>query len=473
MRNQATIGVSAMRPAQRMGTVALILKLPVRNWQAKWPPMIPKFLWLAVLLAVVILFNGCALQTSPPPGEVAGKNEVFSVEEQEQIFPTEQRVDDPTERILNPSLSCIGHCTGYAESGNEWCFCDAVCEQNGNCCSDFKTACRLPLRSESTPDPNAPLPPQLIPPDPTGLSRQYPYFMKCAAINSPELPELVRHIEELQALGHNTICIGQSIDQFNPRIDVQESAAMQSRTLSAIVTFKKAGFAISLDIDTGGPMAENEIAKLTSEQFLTIIEEEVLKWAALAEEYQVEYFTPVSEMPSKLHNLYPESERQQKKVERANRWYHEVLPKVREVFRGKVVARLGAYYSELRPRGYDMVAYTTGHGFITNLDKFRQEVQKVYFASRELANANQTAWWVTTYFAYDEGFNPNAPIEYTTLRTSLQDLQDDYYRIAIEEIEALLPEQRPTGFEGGHMPVSPTTKTTDEAKGVVQDFFRG
>lgn len=48
---------------------------------------------------------------------------------------------DPAGRVLNPKLSCVGYCSGYAASGNEWCFCDAVCEQNGNCCSDFKTAC--------------------------------------------------------------------------------------------------------------------------------------------------------------------------------------------------------------------------------------------------------------------------------------------------------------------------------------------
>ncbi len=445
-----TIGASVMPLAQRMETAVRILKALVRNWHAELLPMIPKFLWLAVLLTVVIIFSGCALQTSPQGEEPE----------------VQQRVSGPEGRIINPSLSCVGHCTGYAESGNEWCFCDAACEQNGNCCFDFKTACPLPLSPGQA---GSPLPAEL--PDLTELTRNYPDFMKCAAISSPELPELVQHIDELKALGHNTICIGQGIHQFNPRIDEQESAAMQPRTLSAIAAFKKAGFAISLDIDTGGPMAESEIAKLTPEQFLAVIEEEALKWATLAEEYQVEYFTPASEMPSKLHNLYPELERQQKKVERANEWYTEVLPKVRNVFQGKVVARLGAYYPELRPQGYDVVAYTTGHGFITDLQKVRQEVQRVYSVSQKLAEVNAAEWWVTTYFAYDEEFNPNAPIEYTTLRTQLRDLQDDYYRIAIEEIDALPVEQRPTGFEGGHMPVSPTTKTTDEAKEVVRDFF--
>lgn len=50
-------------------------------------------------------------------------------------------VGDPTGRVYNSALSCVGHCTGYAASGDDWCFCDAPCSENGNCCSDFETAC--------------------------------------------------------------------------------------------------------------------------------------------------------------------------------------------------------------------------------------------------------------------------------------------------------------------------------------------
>lgn len=50
-------------------------------------------------------------------------------------------VGDPTGRALNTALSCVDHCSGYAAAGDEWCFCDAPCPQNGNCCNDFKSAC--------------------------------------------------------------------------------------------------------------------------------------------------------------------------------------------------------------------------------------------------------------------------------------------------------------------------------------------
>ncbi len=58
-----------------------------------------------------------------------------------QNLPAERRVGDPTGRVLNLGLSCVDHCSGYAESGDEWCFCDAPCPENGNCCADIATAC--------------------------------------------------------------------------------------------------------------------------------------------------------------------------------------------------------------------------------------------------------------------------------------------------------------------------------------------
>lgn len=50
-------------------------------------------------------------------------------------------VGDPLGRVINQELSCVNQCSGYAAKGNEWCFCDIPCTKNGNCCSDFETAC--------------------------------------------------------------------------------------------------------------------------------------------------------------------------------------------------------------------------------------------------------------------------------------------------------------------------------------------
>ncbi|MEK6950963.1 MAG: hypothetical protein AABX13_04545 [Nanoarchaeota archaeon] len=81
--------------------------------------------WFYVSMIVVVLLATAACAPVQPA----------------QQAPGERRVGDPTGRVINTDLSCVGHCSGYAESGNEWCFCDTVCPEHGNCCSDFETAC--------------------------------------------------------------------------------------------------------------------------------------------------------------------------------------------------------------------------------------------------------------------------------------------------------------------------------------------
>ncbi|MBI2143074.1 hypothetical protein HYU20_01905, partial [Candidatus Woesearchaeota archaeon] len=380
---------------------------------------------------------------------------------------------DPTGRTFNPSLSCVGHCTGYAESGSDWCFCDAVCEQNGNCCADFKTACRLPLPSETNPTPLAQE--QVLLPDPAGLLRQYPDFIKCSWVSPPGLPQVVENLNELKQLGLNSVCIMQGVRKFDLSTTDERWESMKLTTLSSIATLKRAGFAIVIFLDAGGgPQAEKEYTKLTLQQFLDVVEEEALAWAKLAEEYQVEYFAPANELPSKLHNLlvgYSESERQRKKIEKTNEWHEYMLPKVREVFNGKVIAKLGDYSAGLDPQGYDIVAYTIGHNFITNLEQFRQQkVKATYDVS--VTQAANIEWWVgELYFAYEE-VGPDAPLEYTTQSRQLRELQDDYHRIIIEEINALPPEKRPKGLVvGGYGPGSLHPALTEESKGVINNFF--
>ena len=381
-------------------------------------------------------------------------------------------------RTFNPALSCVGHCTGFAESGKDWCFCDALCEKNKNCCSDFATTCKESLQKSSETNTN-PIPlQQIAPPDPTGLVRSYPTFMKCSWLSSPELPQVVNNLNELKRLGLNSVCIGQGVDRFNSRINAEDSQRMKLTTLSSIATLKRAGFAIVFILDAGGgPQAEEGYTKLTMQQFLDVVEEEALTWAKLAEEYQVEYFAPANELPSRLHNLlaeYSESERKQKKIEETNKWHSYILPKVREVYQGKVIAELGGYNVGLDPQGYDVIAYGIGHSFMLDLEEFRrnniQETFKVSIAQAQAANAE---WWVgELYFAYEEAFNPNAPAEYATKGQQLQELQDDYHRIVVEEINALPPEQRPIGLAvGGYAPGSLHPKLTIESIKVIRDFF--
>ena len=408
--------------------------------------------------------------------EVSSENMTIPIEPTPSPTQSERPRFDPTGRTFSSSLSCVGHCTGYAESGRDWCFCDASCEQNGNCCADFKIACRLPLPSETNLTPLAQE--QVLPSDPVGFLRQYPDFIKCTWVSQSGLPQVVENLNELKQLGLNSVCIMQGVRKFDPSTTDEQWESMRLTTLSSIATLKRAGFAIVIFLDAGGgPQVEKEYTKLTLQRFLDVVEEEALAWARIAEEYQVEYFAPANELPSKLHNLlaeYSESERQRKKIEKTNEWHKYILPKVQGVFNGKVIAKLGDYSTGLDPQGYDIVAYTIGHNFITNLEQFRQQkVKATYDVS--VTQATNTEWWVgEIYFAYEESFNPNAPQEYTTLGKQLRELQDDYHRIIIEEINALPPEKRPKGLvAGGYGPGSLHPALTEESKEVINNFFMG
>ncbi len=427
------------------------------------------YLVILILYVILVLFiSGCIQQREEKKEPTS--TPFLADERQPQ---SEQPRVDPTGRTFNPSLSCVGHCTGYAESGSDWCFCDAVCERNGNCCTDFKTVCPMHLPSETNPIPLAPV--QVLPPNPAGLLRQYPDFVKCSWVSPPELPNVVENINELKRLGLNSVCIIQGVRKFDPSTTDELWESMKLTTLSSIATLKRAGFAIVIFLDAGGgPQAEKEYTKLTMQQFLDVVEEEALAWAKLAEEYQAEYFAPANELPSKLHNLlaeYSELERQRKKIEKANEWHKYILPKVREVFKGKVIAKLGDYSTGLDPQGYDIVAYTIGHNFIINLEQFRQQkVKATYDVS--VTQAADTEWWVgELYFAYEE-VGPDAPLEYTTQSRQLRELQDDYHQIIIEEINALSPEKRPKGVVvGGYGPGSSHPTLTEESKRTINNFF--
>lgn len=79
-----------------------------------------KYLFFVGLLLLLVVVVACTPMKKDSAGKVLG---------------------DPTGRVLNTQLSCVGYCSGYATSSDEWCFCDAPCKENGNCCQDFETAC--------------------------------------------------------------------------------------------------------------------------------------------------------------------------------------------------------------------------------------------------------------------------------------------------------------------------------------------
>jgi len=99
--------------------------------------------------------------------------------------------------------------------------------------------------------------------------------------------------------------------------------------LGAIKEARNQGFAVHVAVEAQGPSPPHPdtITDETIEQYT----ERVIKWAEICEDYGVEYFSPLNEADYILHR------------DRAISWHAEVLPRIRGVYSGKVLARWSCY----------------------------------------------------------------------------------------------------------------------------------
>ena len=118
--------------------------------------------------------------------------------------------------------------------------------------------------------------------------------------------------------------------------------------LGIIKEAKKQGMAVHVAGNTG-PSGSSEG---TTEEKIEIYTRRVLEWAEYCEECGVEYFSPMAEADLLLDR------------DRAIEWHTEILPQIREVFSGKVLAHWSCYSPddvemqqelEKKGEGWDMI----------------------------------------------------------------------------------------------------------------------
>ncbi|MBI2133452.1 hypothetical protein HYU11_02105 [Candidatus Woesearchaeota archaeon] len=111
--------------------------------------------------------------------------------------------------------------------------------------------------------------------------------------------------------------------------------------IANIIKAKKAGLQVVLvahDLYDMFPDVTGKKGGIKFEEYYDDVEATALKWAKIAEQYQVEYFAPVSEFEYVLYeNGYPAEEA----CTITNSLYKKIIPKVRETFKGKVYCRVG------------------------------------------------------------------------------------------------------------------------------------
>jgi len=272
------------------------------------------------------------------------------------------------------------------------------------------------------------------------LTREYPAVIKGNwEPNESYMALVLAASDRLRGLGVNTLSCAA---EYEFKDDGSYFMRNEGLRRSNLVRAKQEGFAVYVGVSfvgSGQVSIADRGAQISLEEYLAVSEELALEWARFAEECGVEYFCPQQELDYMiLQNFIPALDEaaiaEGAKV--VAEWHRDILPKVKEVYTGKVVAKFaymlegkaatGEYY-----RGYDYLGVAIGHGQ-QGLEGFRIMVRETYYeALAEMARKAECDWivgeaWIS-YGAKSSPFYENVEGE------SLDELQDDYYRIMIEE----------------------------------------
>jgi hypothetical protein len=136
------------------------------------------------------------------------------------------------------------------------------------------------------------------------------------------IPSLRNDVERMREDGINTITFSPLLSH-NQEGSVTEFWSSESNTKGAINLAHAAGFRVILETTPMNPDARPMVANV--ELFQEGMREIALKYAAIAEEYHVEYFSPIVEP---AHHMG---------VEPADKWMQEMLPQIREVYSGDIM----------------------------------------------------------------------------------------------------------------------------------------
>ncbi len=235
-----------------------------------------------------------------------------------------------------------------------------------------------------------------------------------------------------------------------------------------------------------------------------------LELASLAERLNVEYFTPIGEAEGQLDNsAFGGSFESDLDLEAADKildpegdpaltarsalmstWLETMAPELRGVFSGRLVAHFGTPHPGNLVPSYDPVGVTLDHHRVTDLDAFRALTAASLNSTSTSASRSGISWGVVeTYFYWSHIANPSRATDWDTGGASLdrieagdvaewedqeevallRDLQDDYFRIALDEYSAL---QGGSWFDAGGW-INPGVEIAGSAaETVLSDFFR-
>lgn len=187
-----------------------------------------------------------------------------------------------------------------------------------------------------------------------------------------------RFFIRIKKLGVNTIpvwvpfCVkGHSIEAsaYGPSwLKDQQEKIIKER----IQKIHQAGLAVFLELDTLDPRCETEIQN--KDNFIAQFAHFAEKWAKIAEENQVEFFSPLNEPNFVLRG-------------RENEWITKILPYLKNNFKGNSVLK----FADLGPKmvncsGFDYVAFDI---YPNNIQNWPEQLQMVLSKAKDLKQSCQ------------------------------------------------------------------------------------
>ncbi|TRO53599.1 hypothetical protein E2P71_06005 [Candidatus Bathyarchaeota archaeon] len=276
----------------------------------------------------------------------------------------------------------------------------------------------------------------------------------------------------LHEIGVNTISVVAYYD-FNP--DGTITVKDQQYLYSNIIRAKQNGFAVYFSINFLGAASqtlEQMGVDWTLDDFFTKATEEAIYWAGVCEEYNVEYYNVHNEMNCFIFMNYPNQlENTTQVAQLIAEWHQQILPEITQRYMGRIVAKFCApEFDKIAQtasmyEGYDIIGFTHQH-FYKNLEDFREFTRSQFSVAEEMAFQIGAQWMVgEAWFSYGPRWGT-----VNDAGESLDELQDDYYRITLEELSGYTG-NKPAGiiFHSWNMP---TTSVKDRpAQNILQEYF--
>ncbi|MBI3103557.1 hypothetical protein HYZ05_01325 [Candidatus Daviesbacteria bacterium] len=251
---------------------------------------------------------------------------------------------------------------------------------------------------------------------------------------------LSEDIYRIKDLGVNTVSVSV---EYSLNKDGTPFLRDENQMVSNIVKAKEKGLAVLVApnfVGPGGHDFNEEGIDITKEKYLQISEEVALKWAAISEKYQVEFFAPQNEFNGMIGGNFAQSDEEIAQI--TSDWHREVLPKIKAVYSGKTMMKLSTVQKGTDAIGYDLVGITIFHGN-DELAEFRKRIRQQYQILQEVAEKSRSEWLISeAWFAYGGPFFQQTQ---NKAGESLDELQDDYFKVSLDEY-LRITEDKPVGY---------------------------